>query len=144
MLKTTKFISTTGEAGCLRTTRTPKRKRTKKERKKEKKECWCTYILIPDVEREDLLLLIQVNDLSELYGKLHGESVVVVDDRPPILAARLVGVHDVLHQHILVGHRVRFGDLCVNRHRKGHRLEFSSTASLIKLIFTKMRTRISR
>ena len=43
VLKTTKFISTTGEAGCLRTTRTPKRKRTKK-RKKERKERVLVYL----------------------------------------------------------------------------------------------------
>lgn len=51
-----------------------------------------THILVPDVQSQHLLLLVQVDDLLELHGELHLKGVVEVQHRSPELGARFVGV----------------------------------------------------
>ncbi|GFO18703.1 hypothetical protein PoB_004520800 [Plakobranchus ocellatus] len=77
-----------------------------------------TYQLIPEVERDDLLLLIQSHDLGQLNGELDGQRVIIVPHWASMSCPHFVGLEDLIDHHVLIGHstaapdQVRFAFSC--------------------------------
>ena len=71
-----------------------------------------THVVIPDVDLEHLVLLIDVHDLDEGEGEVDRHAVLVVGHGTSVAALLFVVLHQLLDQLLLFGRRQAPADSC--------------------------------